>query len=111
MSDEPSSGLDPTSKRNLWSVVLKARRSGASVVLTSHSMEECEAICSRLAIMMSGELMCLGSAQYLKSKFPRGYLVAIKVSAKTGMTKLSPETVLTQMTNFLLKHFPGSYMR
>lgn len=74
-------------------------------------MEECEAICSRLAIMMNGELMCLGSAQYLKSKFPSGYLISIKVSGKTGMTKLSPETVLTQMTNFLLKYFPGSYMR
>lgn len=41
---------------------------GRSVVLTSHSMEECEALCTRLTIMVNGEFKCLGSSQHLKSK-------------------------------------------
>lgn len=50
-----------------------------SVVLTTHSMEECEALCPRIGIMAGGKLRCLGSAQHLKSKFGQGYQVELKV--------------------------------
>jgi len=49
------------------------------VVLTTHSMEECEALCSRIGIMAHGKLRCLGSAQHLKTKFGRGYQLEMKV--------------------------------
>jgi ATP-binding cassette, subfamily A (ABC1), member 3 len=51
-----------------------------SVILTTHSMEECEALCPRIAIMANGRLRCLGSAQHLKNKFGRGFQVEMKVS-------------------------------
>lgn len=77
--DEPTTGMDPGAKRNLWNVVSKIRKSGKSIVLTSHSMEECEALCTRLAIMVNGEFKCLGSTQHLKTKFSHGFTLSIKV--------------------------------
>lgn len=75
--------MDPGAKRNLWNMVSKVRRSGKSIVLTSHSMEECEALCTRLAIMVNGEFKCLGSAQHLKNKFSKGFLLTIKIQKNT----------------------------
>ncbi|EDS44170.1 ATP-binding cassette sub-family A member 3 [Culex quinquefasciatus] len=77
--DEPTTGMDPGAKRQLWDVICKVRSSGKSIVLTSHSMEECEALCTRLAIMVNGEFKCLGSTQHLKNKFVKGFLLTIKV--------------------------------
>jgi hypothetical protein len=54
-----------------------------SVILTTHSMEECEALCPRIAIMANGRLRCIGSAQHLKNKFGRGYQVEMKVKLVT----------------------------
>ena len=48
------------------------RRSGHTVVLTSHSMEECEALCTRIGIMTAGRLACLGTVQHLKNRFGAG---------------------------------------
>ncbi|VVC90264.1 unnamed protein product, partial [Leptidea sinapis] len=64
--DEPTTGMDPASKRRVWSCVSSAVVGGRSVVLTSHSMEECEALCSRLTVMVNGRLYCLGPLQHLK---------------------------------------------
>ncbi|GJQ88078.1 hypothetical protein Trydic_g13091 [Trypoxylus dichotomus] len=65
--DEPSAGMDPAAKRHLWNTLCKIRDSGKCLVLTSHSMEECEALCTRLAIMVNGIFKCLGSIQHLKN--------------------------------------------
>lgn len=66
--DEPSSGMDPKARRSLWDAILDAVRDSRSVLLTSHSMEECQVLCSRLAIMVNGTLRCIGSAQHLKNR-------------------------------------------
>lgn len=50
-----------------------------SVILTTHSMEECEALCPRIAIMANSRLRCLGSAQHLKNKFGQGFQVELKI--------------------------------
>ncbi|XP_008120205.2 ATP-binding cassette sub-family A member 10 isoform X1 [Anolis carolinensis] len=78
--DEPTIGMDPKGKRQVWRAirsVLKDNNQGA--ILTTHHMEEAEAVCDRVAIMVSGQLRCLGSIQYLKSKFGKNYLLQIKV--------------------------------
>ncbi|XP_023309745.1 ATP-binding cassette sub-family A member 3-like [Anoplophora glabripennis] len=77
--DEPTTGLDPVTRRNLWNALCKVRDSGKCLVLTSHSMEECEALCTRLAIMVNGQFKCLGSSQHLKNKFAKGYQLIIKL--------------------------------
>uniref|UniRef100_A0A6E8W4G1 ABC transporter domain-containing protein n=1 Tax=Anopheles coluzzii TaxID=1518534 RepID=A0A6E8W4G1_ANOCL len=81
--DEPTTGMDPGAKRHLWNVIINVKKAGKSIVLTSHSMEECEALCTRLAIMVNGEFKCIGSTQHLKNKFSKGYFLTIKLN-RTG---------------------------
>ncbi|XP_071958195.1 phospholipid-transporting ATPase ABCA3-like [Antedon mediterranea] len=77
--DEPTSGMDPTARRYLWNALTSIMKGGRSIVLTSHSMEECEALCTRLAIMVNGQFKCLGSTQHLKSRYGKGYTMVIKM--------------------------------
>merc|ERR1719164_181740 len=74
--DEPSTGMDPVSRRFMWKFITETMRDRA-VVLTTHSMEECEAMCSRIGILVAGQLECLGTSQHLKSKFGSGYQIDI----------------------------------
>ena len=73
--------MDPGARRFLWNTVLEMVRGGQAVVLTSHSMEECEALCSRLGIMVNGQFKCLGSIQHLKARFGSGYSLNIRCQA------------------------------
>lgn len=70
--DEPSTGLDPSSRHLLWEVIKNARKNKA-VVLTTHSMEEAEALCDRLGIFVGGRLQCVGNPKDLTARFG-GYL-------------------------------------
>jgi len=76
--DEPSTGIDVGARRFLWEVLGDIRRRGHALVLTSHSMDECEVLCSRLTIMVAGEMRCLGSPLQLKAKYGGGYTLQVK---------------------------------
>uniref|UniRef100_A0AAZ3NUA3 ABC transporter domain-containing protein n=1 Tax=Oncorhynchus tshawytscha TaxID=74940 RepID=A0AAZ3NUA3_ONCTS len=105
--DEPTTGMDPHSRRFLWTAIMSVIQDGRAVVLTSHSMEECEALCTRLAIMVNGTFKCLGTIQHLKYKFGDGYVVTMKVkAAKAGV---SPE--LGPAESFMESSFPGCVQR
>jgi ATP-binding cassette, subfamily A (ABC1), member 3 len=69
------------SRRKLWNIIARvaSERQICSVILTTHSMEECEALCSRLGIMVDGALQCLGSIQHLKAKFGTGFSAEFKL--------------------------------
>ncbi|XP_034521222.1 ATP-binding cassette sub-family A member 13 isoform X2 [Ailuropoda melanoleuca] len=97
--DEPSSGMDPCSKRFLWNTIMQEARRGCAVVLTSHSMEECEALCTRLAIMVNGSFRCLGSPQHIKDRFGDGYSVKIWLCQETNLHGA--------VSDCLKLHFPG----
>jgi ATP-binding cassette subfamily A (ABC1) protein 3 len=103
--DEPTTGMDPGARRQLWNSIMKVRETGKSVVLTSHSMEECEALCTRLAIMVNGEFKCLGSTQHLKNKFSRGFVLTIKAGKEVVTDRL---THLNQIKTFVRRTFPGA---
>ncbi|XP_069511178.1 ATP-binding cassette sub-family A member 9-like [Ambystoma mexicanum] len=78
--DEPSTGMDPKGQQRVWRAIraaFKNKQRGA--ILTTHYMEEAEAVCDRVAIMVLGKLRCIGSIQQLKSKFGKGYFLQIKV--------------------------------
>ena len=83
--DEPSTGMDPVARRHMWGVIGDAL-ADTSVVLTSHSMEECEALCHRLGVMVGGRFRCLGSTQRLKSRYGDGYALEIKCLPKDADT-------------------------
>merc|ERR1712054_736268 len=70
---------DPVSRRHMWDIITKERML-RSIVLTTHSMEECEALCTRIGIMTAGRLQCLGGQQRLKSKFGGGYTLELRVA-------------------------------
>ncbi|GMF59565.1 unnamed protein product [Phytophthora fragariaefolia] len=78
--DEPSTGMDPVSRRFMWDVIadISTRGKESTIVLTTHSMEECEALCSRVGIMVGGRLRCYGSVQHLKSRFGDGLVFDTK---------------------------------
>lgn len=63
--DEPTTGLDPQAKRNLWELVRNLNNSGMTIVLTTHNMEEAEELCDRLAIMDLGKIIAEGTPQAL----------------------------------------------
>ncbi|GER52514.1 ATP-binding cassette sub-family A member [Striga asiatica] len=69
--DEPSTGMDPIAKRFMWEVIsrLSTRRGKTAVILTTHSMNEAQALCTRIGIMVGGKLRCIGSPQHLKNRF------------------------------------------
>lgn len=79
--DEPSTGLDPDSKHKLWDVISNAKSVGnRSMLLTTHSMEEADVLCDRLAIMADGEIQCIGFSHELKRRFGAGYTLMIKTN-------------------------------
>ncbi|CAH9079387.1 unnamed protein product [Cuscuta epithymum] len=69
--DEPSTGMDPIAKRFMWEVIshLSTRSGKTAVILTTHSMNEAQALCTRIGIMVGGKLRCIGSPQHLKTRF------------------------------------------
>lgn len=63
--DEPTTGLDPQAKRNLWDLVLSLNSAGMTIVLTTHNMEEAESLCQRIAIMDHGKIVAQDTPQNL----------------------------------------------
>ncbi|XP_070340896.1 phospholipid-transporting ATPase ABCA3-like isoform X4 [Equus asinus] len=100
--DEPSTGMDPVARHLLWDAVTWMCKSGKAIIITSHSMEECEALCTRLAIMVKGRFKCLGSRQHLKNKFGNVYRLTAKINIDKNEDKLG------EFKNFIATAFPGN---
>lgn len=98
--DEPSTGLDPKSRQDLWKVINDAKKN-SSIVLTTHSMEEADAICDRIMIMADGEVKCLGVSADLKHRFGEGFKVSVQV-AKHEDDK--------PVDDFVKEHLPGAVL-
>ena len=76
--DEPSTGMDPETRRFMWNYIASVRE-GRALVLTTHSMEEADALCSKIGIMIRGQLRALGSSQQLKSQYGEGFQCMIRL--------------------------------
>ncbi|GFY44553.1 ATP-binding cassette sub-family A member 3 [Trichonephila inaurata madagascariensis] len=106
--DEPTAGVDPVSRRKIWNILSQARNNtGAAVILTTHSMEESEALCNRLAIMVNGRLQCLGSIQQLKSKYGQGYTIIIKMKKEHQDNQEAVNAIKTHVQSNL----PGANLK
>ncbi|XP_075415798.1 ATP-binding cassette sub-family A member 10 [Tenrec ecaudatus] len=96
--DEPSTGMDPEGQQQMWQAIRSTvRNTERGALLSTHYMAEAEAVCDRVAIMVSGRLRCIGSIQHLKSKFGKDYLLEIKMKEPTQAKCLHKE---------ILKLFP-----
>ena len=67
--DEPSTGLDPQARRNLWNLVRKIKKEGKTIILTTHYMEEAQHLCDEIAIMDYGEIIARGTPQELIKRY------------------------------------------
>jgi len=85
--DEPSVGLDPQTRILLWEIIREYNLAGKTVVLTTHNMEEADALCHRLAIIDHGKMIALGPPAELKTSIPGGYLLRLRFA------RLTPEVL------------------
>eukprot|EP01029_Cantina_marsupialis_P023811 TRINITY_DN5_c0_g1_i5.p1 TRINITY_DN5_c0_g1~~TRINITY_DN5_c0_g1_i5.p1 ORF type:complete len:1896 (-),score=693.32 TRINITY_DN5_c0_g1_i5:186-5873(-) len=84
--DEPTTGLDPETRQKVWEIINNAKP-GRSIILTTHSMEEADALSNRIAIMANGSLRCIGSQQLLKNRFGDGYQLKIMLDEHSTTSK------------------------
>ena len=79
--DEPTTGLDPQSRRQLWEIIRRFRDSGGTVLLTTHYMEEAERLCNRVAIMDHGKVIALGTPGELIASLGAEHVIEFSLSA------------------------------
>ncbi len=98
--DEPTTGLDPQSRRALWERIDEMRESGRSVLITTHSMEEAHAICSRIAIIDHGQIIATGNPDALIAQ----YKDDPDVRAAMRLPQVTLEDVFIGLTGKALRH-------
>ena len=82
--DEPTTGLDPQSRRQLWDLIDGIKRNGRTVVITTHYMEEAERLCDRVAIVDHGKVIALGSPRALIASLGLQHVIEFSVGAGAG---------------------------
>jgi ABC-2 type transport system ATP-binding protein len=82
--DEPSAGLDPQTRILLWEIIREYHEAGKTVLLTTHNMEEADALCQRLAIVDHGRMIALGTPGELKASIPGGFLLRLRFGNQTA---------------------------
>uniref|UniRef100_A0A8C8UED2 ATP-binding cassette, sub-family A member 16 n=1 Tax=Peromyscus maniculatus bairdii TaxID=230844 RepID=A0A8C8UED2_PERMB len=100
--DEPSTGMDPVAQHLLWDTVTWICKTGKAIIITSHRMEECEALCTRLAIMLKGRFTCLGSPQHVRKRFGHVYTLTVKINIAKDEDKIA------EFKKFIQTTFPGN---
>ncbi|KAK0172353.1 hypothetical protein PV328_005684 [Microctonus aethiopoides] len=108
LMDEPSTGMDPRSKRFLWDTILASFQGGRGAILTTHSMEEADALCSRVGIMVKGELRCIGSTQHLKNLYGAGYTLEMKLLGGDCTPTMPPCDRISALKEFVAGLFPDA---
>ncbi len=87
--DEPTTGLDPQARRQLWDLIEEFKRTGRTIVLTTHYMEEAERLCDRVAIMDKGRVIALATPPQLIASIGANHLIEISTG---GAHPLDPDT-------------------
>ena len=82
--DEPSAGLDPQTRILLWEIIREYHAAGKTVLLTTHNMEEADALCQRLAIVDHGHVIAVGTPKDLKASIPGGYVLRLRFGRQTA---------------------------
>jgi ABC-2 type transport system ATP-binding protein len=82
--DEPTTGLDPQSRRQLWDIIRSFQQAGGTVLLTTHYMDEAERLCDRLAIVDHGQIIAEGTPAYLIDRLGGHHMVEFRVSGNSN---------------------------
>jgi ABC-2 type transport system ATP-binding protein len=91
--DEPTTGLDPQSRRQLWDLVRAFRTQGRTVLLTTHYMDEAERLCDRVAVVDHGKVIALGTPRELIAKLGGEHVVEFSLDTDNGSPALAPESL------------------
>lgn len=83
--DEPSTGLDPQARRNLWDIVSSVKREGKSIILTTHYMEEAQELCDIVAIMDHGRIIAQGSPDELIERYTEGGQIIFPIEIEKNL--------------------------
>jgi ATP-binding cassette subfamily A (ABC1) protein 3 len=100
--DEPSSGMDPLAKRNMWRTLAKFRH-GRSILLTTHSMEEADALASRVGVI-SRRLLDIGTTAHLRQKHGHGFHVHVVMASAPHST----QEEMAGLQGWIEAHVPGA---
>ena len=98
--DEPTTGLDPQARRNLWDLVRNIQSRGTTVIITTHYMDEAEYLCNRVAIIDSGKIVALNSPDQLIDD-----LVATGFERPKEVKRANLEDVFINLTGHSLREF------
>ena len=96
--DEPTTGLDPQARRNLWDLILDIRKQGATVIITTHYMDEAEVLCDRVAIIDNGKIIAINTPSQLVDD-----LVDTGFERPTQVKKANLEDVFISLTGTSLR--------
>ncbi|KAF9109547.1 ATP-binding cassette sub- A member 1 [Mortierella sp. AM989] len=115
--DEPTTGMDPTNRRHVWSFIEKFKQ-GRIIILTTHSMEEADILGDRICVMAHGRLRAIGNSIHLKNKFGAGYRISLVTDpsnteyVKSQIESKVPDCILKDdSAGALLYQFPPTSMR
>ncbi len=108
--DEPSAGLDPQTRLLLWEIIREYNQRGKTILLTTHNMEEADALCQRVGIIDHGRKIALGTPTELKASVPGGYLLRLRfgrhspellqrLQTLAGVTEVRPNTAVNSGAN------------
>jgi len=82
--DEPTTGLDPQARRQLWELIERFKKEGRTIILTTHYMDEAERLCDRVAVMDHGKIIALGTPRELIASIGAEHMVAFAVDIGRG---------------------------
>ncbi len=97
--DEPTTGLDPQSRRQLWDRMETLKKAGKSILLTTHSMEEAEAVCDRIAIIDHGKILTINTPQKLIEQYEKDP----RITAVSRGSRVTLEDVFIGLTGTALR--------
>ncbi|CAI5444103.1 unnamed protein product [Caenorhabditis angaria] len=104
--DEPTAGIDPKARREIWELLIWSRQQqndgNSAIMLTSHSMDECEALCSRIAVLNQGKLIAIGTSQELKSLYGNNYTMTLTLNDSKDRENI---------VNAIKNQIPGAILR
>ncbi|KAJ7956358.1 ABC transporter A family member 2 [Quillaja saponaria] len=102
--DEPTTGMDPITRRLVWDIIDQAKK-GCAIVLTTHSMEEADILSDRIGIMAKGRLRCIGTAIRLKSRFGSGFVAHVSFSGNNTGQSPPNEDAISRTHSEAVKQF------
>ncbi len=105
--DEPTTGLDPQSRRNLWELINEIQRGGVTVIITTHYMDEAQSLCNRLAIMDRGKLIAVDTPSNMIKSLKNTYTLKLELTDPINEDQLLS---LKESANSIEQITPSSYL-